>query len=137
MVNLVCGKQGTGKTRKMIDFGNNALDNIKGKIVFLEANNKHIFDLKHDIRYINTKEYGMMNPDQFLGFVSGLLATDYDIEHVYIDGLYKIAKIDMDDLKIIVEKLNKTSEKFEVDFFMSVNLEKNELDEDLKDHVLN
>jgi len=137
MVNLVCGKQGTGKTRKMIDFGNNALDNIKGKIVFLEANNKHIFDLKHDIRYINTKEYGMMNPDQFLGFVSGLLATDYDIEHVYIDGLYKIAKIDMDDLKIIVEKLNKTSEKFEVDFFMSVNFEKNELDEDLKDHVLN
>src|SRR6056297_4105559 len=137
MVNLVCGKQGTGKTRKMIDFGNNALDNIKGKIVFLEANNKHIFDLKHDIRYINTKEYGMMNSDQFLGFVSGLLATDYDIEHVYIDGLYKIAKIDMEDLKNIVEKLNKTSKKFEVDFFMSVNFDEDELDGDIKKYILN
>ncbi len=137
MVNLVCGKQGTGKTRKMIDFGNNALDNIKGKIVFLEANNKHIFDLKHDIRYINTKEYGMMNSDQFLGFVSGLLATDYDIEHVYIDGLYKIAKINMEDLKNIVEKLNKTSKKFEVDFFMSVNFDEEELDEELRKYILN
>jgi len=137
MVNLVCGKQGTGKTRKMIDFGNNALDNIKGKIVFLEANNKHIFDLKHDIRYINTKEYGMMNSDQFLGFVSGLLATDYDIEHVYIDGLYKIAKINMEDLKNIVEKLNKTSKKFEVDFFMSVNFNEEELDEELRKYILN
>src|SRR6056297_3619721 len=130
MVNLVCGKQGTGKTRKMIDFGNNALDNIKGKIVFLEANNTHIFDLKHDIRYINTKEYGMMNSDQFIGFVSGLLATDYDIEHVYIDGLYKITEIDMDTLKSIVRKLQTTSKKFEVDFFMSINFEEKELDEE-------
>lgn len=137
MVNLVCGKQGTGKTRRMIDFGNNALNNIKGKIVFLEANNKHIFDLKHEIRYINTKEYGMMNPDQFLGFVSGLLATDYDIEHVYIDGLYKIAKLNMDDLKTIVEKLNITAEKFDVNFFMSVNFEEDELDEGLKKYILN
>ena len=136
MVNLVCGKQGTGKTRKMIEFGNNAIKKMKGKVVFLEANNKHMYDLHHDIRYINTKEHGMMNADQFLGFVSGLLAADYDIEHVYIDGLYKIAKIGMEDLKNIIEKLNNTSKEFEVDFYMSVNFDENELDSDIKKHIL-
>jgi len=136
MVNLVCGKQGTGKTRKMIEFGNNAIKEMKGKVVFLEANNKHMYDLHHDIRYINTKEHGMMNADQFLGFVSGLLAADYDIEHVYIDGLYKIAKIEMEDLKKIIQKLNNTSKEFEVDFYMSVNFDENELDSDIKKHIL-
>ncbi|MDW7667443.1 MAG: hypothetical protein SCJ93_01350 [Bacillota bacterium] len=137
MVNLICGKQGTGKTQKMIEFGNNAIDKIKGKIVFLEANNKHMYDLHHDIRYINTKEHGMMNADQFLGFVSGLLAADYDIEHVYIDGLYKIAKIEMIDLKRIIEKLNNTSVEFEVDFYMSVNFDEDELDSDIKKYIMN
>lgn len=137
MVNLICGKQGTGKTRRMIDFSNDALKNIDGKIVFLEANNKHIFDLDYKIRYINTKEYGMMNSDQFLGFLSGVVATDYDIEHVYIDGLYKIAKINMEDLKNIIDKLNQTSKKTQVDFFMSVNFDEDELDEDLKKYILN
>jgi len=136
MVNLVCGKQGTGKTRKIIEFGNNAIKEMKGKVVFLEANNKHMYDLHHDIRYINTKEHGMMNADQFLGFVSGLLAADYDIEHVYIDGLYKIAKIEMEDLKKIIQKLNNTSKEFEVDFYMSVNFDENELDSDIKKHIL-
>jgi len=137
MVNLVCGKQGTGKTRKMIEFGNNAIKKMKGKVVFLEANNKHMYDLHHDIRYINTKEHGMMNADQFLGFVSGLLAADYDIEHVYIDGLYKIAKIGMEDLKNIIEKLNNTSKEFEVDFYMSVNFDEDELDSGIKKYILN
>ncbi|MFO7888449.1 MAG: hypothetical protein R6U59_09035 [Eubacteriales bacterium] len=137
MVNLVCGKQGTGKTRKMIEFGNNAIKEMKGKVVFLEANNKHMYDLDHDIRYINTKEHCMMNADQFLGFVSGLLAADYDIEHVYIDGLYKIAKIEMEDLKKIIQKLNNTSKEFEVDFYMSVNFDENELDSDVKKYILN
>ncbi|HCX03691.1 MAG: hypothetical protein H0S78_10015 [Tissierellales bacterium] len=137
MVKLICGKQGTGKTQKMIDFGNNAVDKIKGKIVFLEANNKHMYDLHHDIRYINTKEHGMMNADQFLGFVSGLLAADYDIEHVYIDGLYKIAKLNMEDLKGIIDKLNDTSKDFEVDFYMSVNFAEDELDTDIKKYILN
>lgn len=137
MVKLICGKQGTGKTQKMIDFGNNAVDKIKGKIVFLEANNKHMYDLHHDIRYINTKEHGMMNADQFLGFVSGLLAADYDIEHVYIDGLYKIAKLNMEDLKGIIDKLNDTSKDFEVDFYMSVNFAEDELDTEIKKYILN
>jgi len=78
-----------------------------------------------------------MNADQFLGFVSGLLAADYDIEHVYIDGLYKIAKIGMEDLKNIIEKLNNTSKEFEVDFYMSVNFDEDELDGDIKKYILN
>lgn len=135
MVKLVCGSMGTGKTKRMIEMSNESLDTVKGKIFFLEANNKHIFDLNHDIKYINTREYGIVNPDQFLGFVYGLLAADYDIELVYIDGLYKIANIELEDLEEVVRKLEVASEKFEVDFVMSVSFEEKKLPQDMIEYI--
>ena len=135
MVKLVCGSKGTGKTRKMIEMGNDSINTVKGKVFFLEANNKHIFDLNHDIKYINTKDFGIDNPDQFLGFAYGLLAADYDIELVYIDGLYKIANIEVGDLEDVVTKLETASEKFEVDFVMSVSFDENQLTPEMKEYI--
>ncbi|HAE43889.1 MAG TPA: hypothetical protein DCG34_13400 [Clostridiales bacterium] len=136
MVKLVCGSKGTGKTRTMVEMGNSALETAKGKIFFLEANNKHIFDLNYNIKYVNTKEYGIVGTEQFLSFVYGMLAADYDIELVYIDGLYKIAKIDLSNLEEVVTKLEIASDKFEVDFIMSVNHDKSEVPEKLQPYVI-
>lgn len=137
MVHLVCGHNGTGKTRRMIDMANKTMDSIQGKMVFLEANNRHIFDLDYRIRYINTKEYGLVNDDQFQGFVCGLIATDYDVEEVYIDGLYKIAQAGKDKLQTVIERLEFLSQKFDVKFILSVNYDIEDLPEELRANVLN
>lgn len=137
MVQLVCGHSGTGKTMRMIEMANKTMDSIQGKMVFLEANNRHIFDLDYRIRYINTKEFGLVNEDQFQGFVCGLIATDYDVEQVYIDGLYKIAKSGKEKLETVIERLNYLSEKFNVNFIMSVNHDVENIPEGLRDKVIN
>lgn len=137
MVQLICGHNGTGKTRKMIEMANQKMDSIHGKMVFLEANNKHIFDLDYRIRYINTKEYGLTDEEQFHGFVCGLIATDYDIEEVYIDGLYKIAKAGKDKVETVVERLEFLSQKFDVRFIMSINYDFDDVPESLKEKVIN
>lgn len=136
MVQLICGHNGTGKTRRMIDMANKSLDSIHGKMVFLEANNRHIFDLDYRARYINTKEYGLTNEDQFQGFVCGLIATDYDVEEVYIDGLYKIAQTGKDKLEMVINRLEYLSEKFNVKFIMSVNYDVEDMPESLRDKIL-
>jgi len=137
MVQLICGHNGTGKTRRMIELANKNVDGIQGKMVFLEANNRHIFDLDYRIRYINTKEYGLTNEDQFEGFVCGLIATDYDVEEVYIDGLYKITQAEKDRLEPVIERLEFLSQKFDVKFIMSVNHDVSDMSEQLKSKVLN
>lgn len=137
MVKLICGHNGSGKTKKMIEMANNTVDGINGKMVFLEANNRHIFDLSHKIRYINTKEYGLTNDEQFQGFVCGLIATDYDVQVVYIDGLYKIAPKDDDRLISTVSRLDYLSEKFDVEFIMSINHDIEDVPEGLKDRIIN
>ncbi len=137
MVKLICGDNGSGKTRKMLEMANNEVENIQGKMAFIEASNKHIFKLNHKIRYVNTKEYGLINEDQFQGFVCGLLATDYDLEKVYIDGLYKIADVKTDEsVKILIEKLEDLAKKFEVEFVISINYENDNIPEMFKDKIL-
>lgn len=136
MVQLVCGHSGTGKTRRMIVMANSAIDNIHGRMVFLEANNRHIFDLDYRIRYINTKEFGLNNEDEFQGFVCGVIATDYDIEQVYIDGLYKIAKSGKERLEPVIERLDYLSKTFDVNFIISVNHDIEDIPEGLRDRVI-
>lgn len=135
MVRLVCGHNGSGKTGKMIQMANHDLENAQGKIVFIEANNKHIYDLGYNIRYINTKEYGIKDEEQFHGFVCGMLATDYDIETVYIDGLYKITESCDDKVKQIIDRLEYLSEKCDVKFIMSMNYEDGQVPDYLKDKL--
>ncbi|NLJ58851.1 MAG: hypothetical protein GX339_08415 [Tissierellia bacterium] len=136
MVQLVCGRSGTGKTRRMIEMANSAIDSINGKMVFLEANNKHIFDLDYRIRYINTKEFGLTNEDQFQGFVCGVIATDYDIEKVYIDGLYKISKSGEEKLESVIKRLDYLSKTFDVNFIISVNNDVEDIPEGLRDRAI-
>ncbi len=136
MVSLICGHNGTGKTRRMIEMANGEIDKIQGKMVFIEANNKHIYDLDYNIRYINTKEYGLTNEEQFHGFVCGLLATDYDIEKVFIDGLYKITDtLDEEKTKLIIDRLEQLELKFDVKFVLSLNFDIENIPESMKDKV--
>ena len=136
MVSLICGHNGSGKTRKMIEMANSEIDKVQGNMVFIEANNKHIYDLDHNIRYINTKEYGITNEEQFHGFVCGLLATDYDIEMVFIDGLYKITDAcNEDKSKVIINRLEQLSARFEVKFVLSLNYDVEDIPESMREKV--
>lgn len=136
MVSLICGHNGTGKTRKMVEMANSEVDKIKGKMVFIEANNKHIHDLNYNVRYVNTKEYGLTNIEQFHGFVCGMLATDYDVEKVFIDGLYKITNtMDEEKTKLIINRLELLGSKFDVVFVLSLNHDLEDLPEFMKDKV--
>lgn len=136
MVSLICGQNGTGKTRRMIEMANRCINDVQGKMVFIEVNNKHIYALDYEIRYINTKEYGIINVDQFRGFVCGLLATDYDIESVYIDGLYKITDAcNKESTGAVIEGLEELALKFNVNFVLSLNFDVEEIPEEYREKI--
>lgn len=136
MIKLICGLNGSGKTRKMIEIANSMVDQLEGKMVYIEANNKHIYELEHNVRYVNTKEYGIDSVDLMHGFICGMLATNYDIEKVFIDGLYKIAKIvTEEEANELIDVLQQLSEKFNVDFYCSLNFAMDQIPESLKSMI--
>ena len=89
MINVIMGLKGSGKTKKLIDSINAAVASASGDVVCIEYGKKLTYDVNYRVRLVDSKEYGISNPDMLKGFLSGLHAGNYDITNVYIDNLYK------------------------------------------------
>ena len=57
MVNLIAGKKGSGKTKDIVNKANDALLSSKGNTIFIDDDNRAMYDLHHDIRFINLSEF--------------------------------------------------------------------------------
>ncbi len=89
MIHVIMGLKGSGKTKKLIDSIRDSVANAHGDVVCIEFGQKLTYDLPHKVRLVDSKEYGISNPDMLKGLLSGLHAGNYDITNVYIDNLYK------------------------------------------------
>lgn len=121
MVTLIAGKKGTGKTKDIVQRANASLTGAKGNMIFIDDDNRAMYDLHHDIRFINLSEYPVKSSCEFLGFLCGLISNNYDIQKVYIDGIMNTVKMSHDELLEWFERLEHVSSSYEVDFTVTLN----------------
>ncbi len=136
MVQLIVGEKGKGKTKVLLDKVNKEIKSINGNVVYLDKSSEHMFELNNKIRLINVCEYNISNADQFIGFITGIISQDHDLEQMYLDCLMKIANIDSDGIVPLVTEINKVSEAFKVDFIVSVTMDSGNIPSELKDMVI-
>ena len=94
MIQIIMGLKGSGKTKKLIDSVNQAAASAQGSVVCIEYGSNLRYEIKSSVRLVDSKEYGITNPDMLKGLLSGLHAGNYDITNVYIDNLYKTIGVD-------------------------------------------
>jgi len=135
MVELIVGKEGKGKTKQLLERVNTEIKTASGNIVFLDRNDKHMFELNNKVRLINVSEYDFTNSSEFIGFVCGILSQDHDIEQMYIDAVLKVAKTDKSELTAVVKRLAAIGQKFSVKFTASVTLDASELDDEIREYI--
>ena len=136
MVQLIVGKKGKGKTKQLLDKVNSEVKDISGSIVYLDKSTKHMYELNNKVRLIDVSRYMIENADEFLGFVCGIISQDHDLEQMYFDSFLKIAVLEDKDISAIIEKLDRMSDFFQVDFILSVSMDESELPESVKDKII-
>ena len=135
MVELIVGKEGKGKTKQLLERVNSEIKTASGNIVFIDRNDKHMFELNNKVRLVNVAEYDFTNSSEFIGFVCGILSQDHDIEQMYIDAVLKVAKTDKSELAAVVKRLDLIGKKFNVKFTASVTLDASDLDEEIREYI--
>lgn len=135
MVQLIVGRKGKGKTKQLLDKVNSEIKEISGSIVYLDKSTQHMYELNNKVRLIDVSQYMIENSSEFLGFVCGIISQDHDLEQMYFDSFLKISALDGQDIVPAVEKLEKISKEFGVDFILSVSVDEGELPEGLKDKI--
>lgn len=129
MIKYVLGPSGSGKTKWLIDEANKDKKEGTGNIVFIDTDDSHIFSLDYAVRLINASNFQINTTERLFGFLSGIISRDYDIEKIYVDGIYEIVEMDSELLAEFTKNLDEISESYNVDFFIGMNKEADELPE--------
>lgn len=98
MIQLIVGGKGSGKTKKMIDMINESAKTTPGNIVCIEKSMKLTYDINYKARLIDVDEYNVSGYNMLYGFIAGILAGNYDIVEVYLDGVLKLGNHDLEGL---------------------------------------
>ena len=136
MIQLIIGEKGKGKTKILLEKANNEIKNVNGNIVYLDKSGQHMYELNNRIRLIDVTGFPVSNSDEFLGFISGIISQDHDLEQMYLDSFLKIAGLEGKDVTVALEKLDKISKQFGVNFIISISLTKEQLPEALRDSII-
>ena len=91
MVKVIVGLKGSGKTKQLIDSINTAIKTESGSMVCIEKGSALTFDIDYRVRLIDASEYDIGSYTFLKGFISGLHAGNFDISHIFLDGLYKLS----------------------------------------------
>ena len=98
MIQVIYGKKGSGKTKRLLDMANDALKVEHGDIVFVDDDKRYMYDLRHEIRFVDASEYSVKSADMFLGFLSGMLSQNFDVTAIFIDAFMKMVNADVSTL---------------------------------------
>ncbi len=135
MIRIIYGKKGSGKTKKIIDAANEAVKSSTGELVFIDDDNRYMYDLRHEVRFVNATEYDVSSPETFMGFICGILAGNYDMKQLFIDGFLRLVKCDIAELEAFFVKLEDITHRHGVDVVISASAKDDEIPEFLKKYI--
>ena len=138
MVQLIVGEKGKGKTKELLDKVNKEVKEANGTFVYLDKSRKHMYELNNKVRLIDMSEYDIQNSSEFLGFISGVVSQDNDLEKMFLDSFLKISKMESDDgaLGEVLDRLDTMGKKYGVSFVVSLSKNEEDLPENAKSMVL-
>jgi hypothetical protein len=136
MCKFILGEKGAGKTKWLIDNANRDMKEGNGNIAFIDVDDDHIFTLNYNVRLINAMEFKVNNLESFYGFLCGIIGMDYDLEKIYVDSIYKIIDLSIDDLKDLLNRLQYVQEKYNTHFYINVDYRLKDMPEELKEHCI-
>ena len=136
MIKIIAGNKGSGKTKRLIDMTNDVAKTASGNVVFLDKDNSYMYEIDRAVRFVNVNDYHVSSAEMFLGFLGGMLASNYDISTIFVDAFLKLVKIDAAECGWFFESLEAYGKKHDVTFVLSVSADPEVMPEFCKNYVI-
>ncbi len=136
MIKIIAGNKGSGKTKRLIDMTNETAKTTSGNVVFLDKDNSYMYEIDRAVRFVNVNDYRVQSAEMFLGFLGGMLASNYDISVIFIDAFLKLIGISIADADWFFASLEQYGQKHDVTFVLSVSADPETLPDFAKAYVI-
>ncbi len=131
MINLIIGRKGSGKTKRLIEAVNAAVESTNGNVVCVEKERLLTYDVNYRARLVETDHFKISGYSEFYGFISGIIAGDHDITDIFIDATLKIGGKDFNELLAFLKRVDTLSSITELDITFTVSADEAELPEEI------
>jgi len=121
MIYVIAGKKGSGKTKRILDMANETSKHRKGDVVFIDDDNRYMYDLKTDVRFVDAGEFEITGTVPLISFISGMISQNFDIETIFIDGFLKIVGCDIAECGAFFDRLAKLTQRYNTRFVLSIS----------------
>jgi hypothetical protein len=140
MIKVILGDKGSGKTKRLIDLTNDALKTEHGNIIFVDDDKRYMYDLRHEIRFVDASEYPggyKCTAHEFLAFLCGMLSADFDLSLIAVDAFKKLVKTPLDDIEMekFFENLLVVSDAHHCKFVLSISAPEDEVPEYIRKYA--
>lgn len=136
MIQIIAGVKGKGKTKFLIQKANEEIKTANGNVVYLDKNNKHMYELSNKIRLIDISEFPIDTYDAFLGFIAGVVSQDHDLESMYLDSFITVSCVTEEYLGFVLSKLSDISSRFNVNFVISISVDADRIPDQFKENII-
>ena len=135
MIHVFCGRKGSGKTKALITLANEKVDVVKGNIVYIDDDTKALLQLNRKMRFVATNDFNLKSNNDFYGFLCGMLSKDYDIDTIFVDGVFNIVDDKIEHMAQLFSKMDSLGKKYNVEFYVNVSCEGLTPPEFLKEYI--
>ncbi len=135
MIKVICGPKGSGKTKKIIDVANAAVETAKGHLIFITDTKRYMYDLRREVKFIDVSDYAVAGEEALCGFIKGAIAGSYDNEYVFVDGVARIAGKNIKDMAQIFFMLEKVSDMRSLQVYITCSCAEEDLPEFAKKYL--
>ena len=95
-----------------------------------------MYDVVHQIRFVDVKEYGVGGPGEFYGFLCGMVSQNFDIESIYVDAFLKILQKEVGEIEDLMRKIEELTEKNNIKAVIIISGDPKDAPEYLKKFII-
>lgn len=141
MIRVILGDKGSGKTKRLLDITNESVESSHGDIIFIDDDKRYMYDLRHEVRFVDASEYPAAykcSPKEFLAFLCGMLSADFDLSLITVDAFKKLVKAPLNDAsmeKFFID-LEAVSAAHNCNFVFSISVTEEEIPEYIRKYTV-
>ena len=141
MIQIILGDKGSGKTKRLIDLVNESLKNEHGDIIFIDDDKRYMYDLRHEIRFVDASEYPVghkCTTTEMIGFICGMLSANFDITLIAMDAFMKLVRMPLDapEMEAFFQALEGLAATHHCKFLISMSATEDQAPEFVKKYAI-
>ena len=136
MIQVFCNERGPGKTKELISLANEKANEVKGDSIYINDDFKNMRQIDRKIRFISTEDFEILDCNSVYGLLCGVVSENYDVENIYIDGVFDLFLGKRKALNYLFKKIDLLAKRYNLNVYINLSYKHDSIPGFVKEYIV-